>query len=90
MADSLKVRLPSVDKTRIESKETENIAAYIAYLKGRSLLREGTETAVHSAKKYFEQAIREDENYAEAYAGLADTMLLLTDYLLSPVPVAIE
>ncbi len=90
VADSLKVRLISVDKTRIENKETENIAAYIAYLKGRSLLREGTETAVNSAKKHFEQAIKEDENYAEAYAGLADTMLLLTDYLLSPVPVAIE
>ena len=90
VADSLQVRLLSIDKTRIENKETENISAYIAYLKGRSLLREGTETAVHNAKRYFEQAIREDAHYAKAYAGLADTMLLLTDYLLSPVPVAID
>ena len=90
VADSLEMRLLSVDKTRIENKETENIAAYIAYLKGRSLLREGTEKSVNSARKQFELAIREDKNYAKAYAGLADTLMLLTDYLLSPVPVTIE
>jgi adenylate cyclase len=90
VVDSLKVRLLSTEKARIKSKETDNIAAYVAYLKGRSLLREGTEKAVRSAREQFEFAIREDENYAKAYSGMADSMILLGDYLFAPVPVALE
>ncbi len=90
VAESLKVRLLSIEKDRIESKETENVAAYVAYLKGRSLLREGIEKSVHLAREQFELAIREDGNYAKAYAGMADTMILLGDYLFSPIPVALE
>lgn len=90
VAESLKVKLLSVEKDRIRSKETENVAAYVAYLKGRSLLREGTEKSVHLAREQFELALREDGNYAKAYAGMADTVMLLGDYFFSPIPVAIE
>jgi len=90
VAEALKVRLLATEKDRIESKETESVAAYVAYLKGRSLLREGIEESAHLAREQFELAIREDENYAKAYAGMADTMTLLGDYLFSPVPVALE
>jgi len=87
---SLRVRLLSTEKARIGTKETENVAAYVAYLKGRTLLREGTEKAVHLAREQFELAIRKDENYAKAYAGMADSVMLLGDYLFSPIPVALE
>lgn len=90
VAEALKVRLLATEKDRIESKETESVAAYIAYLKGRSLLREGVEKSAHLAREQFELAIREDGNYAKAYAGMADTMILLGDYLFSPIPVALE
>jgi TolB-like protein/Flp pilus assembly protein TadD len=90
VAESLKVRLVATEKDRIESKETENIAAYVAYLKGRSLLRYGTEKSLHLAREQFDLAIREDESYAKAYAGMADTVMLLGDYLFSPIPVALE
>jgi tetratricopeptide (TPR) repeat protein len=42
------------------------------------------------ARQQFELAIKADESYAKAYAGMADTMVLLGDYLFSPVPKALE
>ena len=90
VVDSMKVKLLSKEKARIESKETDSIAAYVAYLKGRSLLREGTERSVHLASEQFDLAIMEDGDYARAYAGKADTVMLLGDYLFSPIPVALE
>jgi adenylate cyclase len=90
VADSLKVKLQSTERVRMQSKDTDNVAAYVAYLKGRSLLREATEEAVHQAREQFELALREDASYARAYAGMADTVMLLGDYLFSPVPVAVE
>jgi len=90
VVDSLKVRLLSTEKARIQTKETENVAAYVAYLKGRMLLREGTEKGVHLAREQFEFAIREDKDYAKAYAGMADSVMLLGDYLFSPIPQALE
>jgi tetratricopeptide (TPR) repeat protein len=90
VVESLKVRLLSDEKQRLRARETENIAAYVAYLKGRSLLRDGTEKAIHQARGQFELAIREDKDYAKAYAGMADTVMLLGDYLFSPVPVMLE
>ena len=87
---SLKVKLLTAERTRMETKETGSIAAYVAYLKGRSLLREGTEKAVLRAKEQFRLAIREDASYARAYAGMADSVMLLGDYLFSPIPVALE
>jgi len=89
VAESLKVRLVGAERERMQSKETESVAAYIAYLKGRSLLRQGTERSAHLAREQFELAIKADEGYAKAYAGMADTMVLLGDYLFSPVPKAL-
>jgi adenylate cyclase len=90
VVDSLKVRLLSKEKARIENKETDNVSAYVAYLKGRSILRTGTEESAHKAQEQFELAIKEDGNYAKAYAGKADCMMILGDYLFSPMPVALE
>lgn len=90
VAESLKVRLVGAERERMQSQETESVTAYIAYLKGRSLLREGTERSAHLARQQFELAIKADESYAKAYVGMADTMVLLGDYLFSPVPNALE
>ncbi len=53
-------------------------AAYEAYLKGRFFwdkrTRDGFENAIH----HFEEAIRLDPGYAQAYSGLADTLTLAT------------
>jgi adenylate cyclase len=90
VADSLKVQLLPEVLSRIKTKDTDSTAAHDHYLKGMSHLREGTEMAAHLAHEQFEKALREDQNYARAYAGLADSVLELGDYLFSPVPTAIK
>jgi adenylate cyclase len=90
VVDSLKMRLLPAELSRIHARDTSDPEAHIAYLRGMSLLREGTETAAHSARKQFELALKADPSYARAYAGLADCALLLSDYLFAPVPAAVE
>ncbi|MGI0081452.1 MAG: tetratricopeptide repeat protein, partial [Nitrososphaerales archaeon] len=85
VVDSLKLTLLKDERSRIEKKDTENLAAYVAYLKGRTMLQDRTERAMKSAKEQFELAIRENTTYAKAYAGLADMHMLLGDYLFAPV-----
>ncbi|MGI0083744.1 MAG: adenylate/guanylate cyclase domain-containing protein [Nitrososphaerales archaeon] len=86
VVDSLKLTLLKDERSRIEKKDTENLAAYVAYLKGRTMFQDRTERAMKFAKEQFELAIREDTTYARAYAGLADIHMLLGDYLFAPVP----
>ena len=90
VADSLEVTILKGERARIERKDTESIVAYIAYLKGRTLLHDRSEKAIKGAKEQFELAIREDGGYAKAYSGLADTYMLLGDYLFSPLPSSLE
>jgi TolB-like protein len=52
-------------------------AAYEAYLRGRFFLLKFAPEAEHKAASYFEQAIAIDPGYADAYAGLSDSIDLL-------------
>ena len=90
VTDSLKVTLLTEERRHIERRETKNLAAYVAYLKGRTLLYNRTERALKGAKEQFELAIREDPQYAKAYSGLADTYVILGDFLFAPVPAALD
>ena len=90
VADSLEVTILKGERARIERKDTESTVAYVAYLKGRTLLHDRSEKAIKGAKEQFELAIREDGRYAKAYSGLADTYMLLGDYLFSPLPSSLE
>jgi class 3 adenylate cyclase/TolB-like protein len=47
-------------------------SAYEAYLKGRYFLEKPTRADHARAIEYFEQSVREDPDYAPAWAGLAD------------------
>jgi len=90
VADSLKLTLFPQEITHIEEKAPGTSTAYVAYLKGRALLHDRSEKAIRGAKEQFEIAIREDPSFALAYAGLADTQIISSDYLLSPYPESLE
>jgi serine/threonine protein kinase/tetratricopeptide (TPR) repeat protein len=64
---------------------TENLKAYGLYLKGRYAWNKRTQEGVTEAIHCFEQAIAEDERYAPAYTGLADSYALQLDYRSVPV-----
>jgi adenylate cyclase len=90
VAVSLKITLLSGDMARVEKRDTDNVAAYAAYLKGRTYLHERTEKAIKAAREQFLIATKEDPAYARAYAGIADTHMLLGDYLFAPVPESLD
>jgi TolB-like protein len=66
---ALAVKLAKGEQKQLASRETSNIAAYDAFLKGMDYLNQQSRTA--KTISYFEKAIKLDPNYGRAYAGLA-------------------
>jgi TolB-like protein/DNA-binding winged helix-turn-helix (wHTH) protein len=58
--------------------------AYDLYLEGRYFWNKRTEAGFKQAAEYFQQAIAKDPNYAQAYAGLADTFGLMSTWYIAP------
>ena len=73
VALELKVQLLNEEKKILERRPTENMEAYNAYLRGRELLRDGSESSMRQALKLFERAVELDPSYAKAYLGVADS-----------------
>jgi non-specific serine/threonine protein kinase len=83
IVEKLKVKLLGVEKTRLIKRCTEHIEAYNLYLKGRYFWNKRGE-GLKKSLGYFRQALEKDSNYALAYAGLADSYMLLGFYSYLP------
>ena len=77
IATALQATLTTEEQTRLESVPTKNMAAYSLYAAGRANLYERRLETLLEAREQFVQAVELDPQYAEAYAGLADSVLLL-------------
>jgi eukaryotic-like serine/threonine-protein kinase len=77
---SLRLELSGQDEKRVSKRETEDAEAYELYWKGRLYWNRRTEDSTEKAIGFFEQAIARDPNYARAYAGLAQSLLLVAFY----------
>jgi serine/threonine protein kinase/tetratricopeptide (TPR) repeat protein len=80
IADTLRLRLSGDQKKRLRKRPTENAEAYRLYLKGRYHWNKRNEEGIRKAIRLFEQALDQDPNCAQAYAGLADCYALLPNY----------
>jgi TolB-like protein/class 3 adenylate cyclase/Tfp pilus assembly protein PilF len=80
VADTLKAKLTGSEEHAISARPTENTYAHQLYLKGRYFWNKRTGPDLQTAIDYFKQAIEQDSNYALAYAGLADSHVLLPYY----------
>jgi serine/threonine protein kinase/Tfp pilus assembly protein PilF len=80
IASALKSQLSPEDKELLQKKPTENLEAYNLYLQGRWFWNKRTDEGLKKAIEYFDQVIEVDSNYAQAYAGLADSYTLLSEY----------
>src|SRR5205823_4154205 len=80
IADTLKAKLTDSEEHAISARPTENTKAHQFYLKGRYFWNKRTGPDLQTAIDYFKQAIEQDSNYALAYAGLADSHVLLPYY----------
>ncbi len=80
IAETLRAKLTGSEEQMMSMKPTENTQAYELYLKGRFFWNKRTGADLRKAIEYFNQAIAKDPNYALAYAGLADSYLLLSAF----------
>lgn len=88
VAGQLKAELAGEGHTRGPRRSTDNLAAYNLSVQGRYHLNQRTEEGLRKAVEFFEKAIIEDAQYAQAYSGLADAYGLLGHYgVLAPAEV---
>jgi TolB-like protein/DNA-binding winged helix-turn-helix (wHTH) protein/Flp pilus assembly protein TadD len=80
IAEEIKISLTPREQAALKSATVVNPQAYESYLKGRYFWSKRTAEGLKVALAYFNQAIEEDPNYAQAYSGLADTYALLGDW----------
>lgn len=78
IANQLETALSVNELEEIEKVYTENPEAYQLYLKGRFFWYRRTKDDLSRSEDYFNQALAIDPNYSLAWAGLADTYLIMT------------
>ncbi len=72
LVEALRVSLSRQERELIQRRGTSNPEAYDLYLRGQAYLRDGTDSAMVPAIEFFREAIRRDERFAQAHAGLAN------------------
>lgn len=80
IADTLRAKLAGSELTAITKAPTGNSEAYELYLKGRFFWNKRTGASLLKSIEYFNQTIAKDPGFALAYAGLADSYLIMSFY----------
>jgi TolB-like protein/Flp pilus assembly protein TadD len=77
VAREIRVKLTPQEQRRLASTGVVSPAAYEAYLKGRYLWNRRTEEGMRRSIGFYEEAIRHNPQYGMAYAGMADSYVML-------------
>ena len=77
ISEKLRLKLTRAEKKRLTKRQTHDVEAYGLYLKGRHHWNRWTEEGFYKAIEYFQQAAEKDPSYGLAYAGVADSYVLL-------------
>jgi TolB-like protein/Flp pilus assembly protein TadD len=88
IAENVRVTLNSLEEGALKNSKVVNREAYVSYLKGRYFWNKRTGEGLEKAIEYFNEAIKQDPTYGQAYAGLADSYALVgnSDFaVLSPL-----
>ena len=80
VTESLIPKLTGAERLELKKRGTDNPQAYEAYLRGRFHWNTFTEDGFAKALVAFNEAIAHDEQYALAYAGIADYYIFLGIY----------
>ncbi len=84
VAAVLTPRLTGQQKRQLAKHYTDSTEAYELYSKGRFFSNKASAEGFNKGLQFFEQAIEKDPTFALAYAGLADSYLLLGERGLLP------
>jgi len=71
ITDEIQVILTPEEQERIAKPPTDNLVAYDYYLKGLEPFNAGTREGLEEAIPFFEKALEQDPEFAQAYANLA-------------------
>jgi TolB-like protein/predicted Ser/Thr protein kinase len=80
IAGKLRWKLSKTETIQATKQGTQNPEAYQLYVKGRNDWNKRTSADIDTAIFCFNQAIRKDPSYAQAYLGLADAYSVLSSY----------
>lgn len=84
IARRLHLKLSNGQRTQLGKASTGSAEAQKAYLRGRYHWNRRTEGGLRQAIEYFEKAIAEDQSFALAYAGLAESHAIRSYYMPAP------
>jgi TolB-like protein/Tfp pilus assembly protein PilF len=84
VAREIRVKLTPREERRLASAREVSPVAYEAYLKGRHLWNKRTEDGMRKSIAHYEEAIRENPDYAIAYCGVADSYVMLACRGMAP------
>jgi len=85
IVEEIQIKLSPQEATRLRAARAVKPDAYEAYLRGRYFWNRRDREAVMKGLGYFQQAVELDPTYALAYAGMADSYVVLGDnHWLSP------
>ncbi len=77
LTDALKIRLTGESTPGIFAHATDDPEAYADYLRGRYYWNQRTPEALAASLRCYEQALSRDPGCASAYAGIADTLMVM-------------
>ena len=80
IVEALPATLQAPVSGSLSTAATANVQAYNEYLRGRHYWNQRSLAAFDSAIQYYNRAVLLDPTYARAYAGLAETYVLLSEY----------
>lgn len=86
IASEVRIKITPAEQRLLVPKRTVARAAIDNYLQGRYFWNRRTEQDMRKAIGYFEAAISADPNYAQAYAGLADSYNQLGTIMIGVMP----
>ncbi len=84
ITDSLHIVLSEKEKNQLAKIDTGNVEAYKKYLSARRNWNKRTSEGYYESIKFYNQAIDLDPTFALAYAGIADSYLLIGLYGIEP------
>ena len=90
IADALKAALTPDEQARLNTIPTQSLEAWEAYQIGRQHVAQRTSVGLAQAERSFRRSIALDPAFALGYGGLADALLLQTEYSGAPLELTLR
>ncbi|MBI4547884.1 MAG: protein kinase [Ignavibacteriae bacterium] len=84
ISTTLQPRLGGEEKKQLAKTQTADDEAFRLYLRGRYHWNKRSPEHLRKSIQYLEEALSKDPGYAKAYAGLADSYIILGDFNVLP------